>query len=92
MEMKIKQAYGNHQQVSEAMLVELEKLRVMCSKYGLGLAVYIEEYSLDSPIVLTIYKGFSPLSYSRLCNETAFLECVSGQLTYIDFKHNYKHN
>ena len=92
--MKIKQLYGNHQQVSETMMMELEKLQTMCNNYGLRLSCYVERHSSSLPIVLAVYEGGFALSQSNLCNETDFLECVSGQLTYIDFKYNesYKHN
>ena len=88
--MKTKQEYGNHQQVSEAMLAGLEVLQAMCGKYNLWLAVYVEQHSPSMPIVLAIYDGNFAVSQSNLYNEEEFLEWINVQLEYVDFK--YKHN
>ena len=92
--MEIKEVYGNGQQVSEAMMMQLEKLQTMCDKYGLRLSCYVEQHSPSLPIVLAIYDGDFALSHLTLYNEADFLLCISGQCEFVDYKcnKNYRYN
>ena len=86
--------YGNHQQVSEAMMMQLEKLQTMCDKYGLRLSCYVEQRSPSLSIVLAIYAGDFTLSHLTLYNEADFLLCIKGQCEFVDYKcnKNYRYN
>ena len=92
--MEIKELYGNHQRVSEAMLVAFEKLRVMCNKYGLRLSCYIDEYNFNLPIVSSIYEDGYTLCYHKAYIEAHFLRYASEQLAMLEARYNksYKHN
>ena len=78
--------YGNGQQVSEAMSAGLDVLQAMCDKYGLRLSCYVEQRSPSQPIVLVIYDGDFVLNQFNFRNEEDFLECISGQLKYLDYR------
>ena len=94
MEIKIKEVYGNHQRVSEAMLVAFEKLRVMYDRYGLRLLCYVDEYDFNLPIVLAIYEDGYTLCYHKAYIEAHFLRYASEQLAMLEARYNksYKHN
>ena len=94
MEIKIKEVYGNHQRVSEAMMVALEKLRVMYDRCGHKLSCYVDEYDFDLPIVLAIYEDGYTLCYDKAYIEAHFLRYASEQLAMLEARYNesYKHN
>ena len=87
MEIKLKEVYGNHQRVSEAMLARLEVLRTICNRYSLRLSCYMDEYDFNLPIVLAIFEDGDTLCYHKAYNEAHFLRYASEQFAMLEARY-----